>query len=218
MFLEDLVNNDIMPALDNNLALKYKFVFTGMTEETPQTEIAQMQAEMTVWKSMNDLLKQAQQDKIKEKVADLPMNQAFWALVEKNYTRGEIRETFFDDKGASTRKELQYIPGDPAFMAWQQLLLTIDAQKKQEAQMASQQDAATQEAQIKMAQEQQKHEHAEAGHERDKEKHGLEMEQIKSKAASDAVQHGLKESAKEFGATKSSNIGGTNTANPINKL
>jgi hypothetical protein len=200
MFIEDLINNDIVPALDKNLALKYKFTFTGMTEETPSTEIAQMQAEMTVWKTMNDLLKQAQKEKIDEAAADLPLNQAFWALVEKNYTRGEIREFFFDDKGASQRKELQYIPGDPQFLAWQQLLLTVDAQKKQEAQMASQQDAATQEAQMKMAQEQQKHEHAEAAHGRDKEKHSLEMEQIKSKAASDAVAHGLKNSAKPPGA------------------
>jgi hypothetical protein len=218
MFIEDLINNDIMTALDNNLALKYKFVFTGMTEETPQTEIAQMQAEMTVWKTMNDLLKQAQKDKIDEVAADLPLNQAFWALVEKNYTRGEIRELFFGDKGAASRKELQYIPGDQAFLAWQQLLLTIDNVKKQEAMQASQQDAATQEAQMKMAQEQQKHEHAEAKHGRDKEKHNLEMEQIKSKAASDAVAHGLKDTAKEFGATKASNIGGHTGANPINAM
>jgi hypothetical protein len=218
MFIEDLINNDIMPAIDKDLSLKYKFVFTGMTEETPQTEIAQMQAEMTVWKTMNDLLQQAQKDKINEVAADLPLNQAFWALVEKNYTRGEIRELFFGDKEASKRRELQYIPGDPQFLAWQQLLITVDNVKKQEAQMAAQQDAASQEAQMKMAQEQQKHDHAEAAHTRDKEKHDLEMEQIKSKAASDAVGHSLKETAKEFGATKASNIGGKVIANPINRL
>jgi hypothetical protein len=189
-----------------------------MTEETPQTEIAQMQAEMTVWKTMNDLLKQAQKEKINEVAADLPLNQAFWALVEKNYTRGEIRELFFGDKEASKRKELQYIPGDPQFLAWQQLLLTIDAQKQQQSQVAAQQDAASQEAQMKMAQEDQKHKHAEAKHGRDKEKHDLEMEQVKSKAASDAVAHGLKESAKQFGATKAEHIGGGTQANPINAL
>ena len=217
MFLEDVMNADVLTALDPKIAAKYKFVFTGMTEETPQTEIAQMQAEMTVWKTMNDLLKQAQKDKIEEKVADLPLNQAFWALVEKNYTRGEIRETFFGDKGASKRRELAYIPGDPSFLNWNQFIATLDAQKKQEAQMASQQDAATQEQQAKMAQEQQKHEHAEAAHGRDKEKHDLEMEQIKAKAASDAVQHGLKETAKQFGATKASNVGGQVVSNPMNK-
>jgi hypothetical protein len=216
MFIEDIMNSDVLTALDPAIATKYKFVFTGMTEETPQTEIAQMQAEMTVWKTMNDLLKQAQKDKISEKIADVPLNQAFWALVEKNYTRGEIRENFFGDKGASQRRELQYIPGDPSFLNWNQFIATLDAQKKQADQMAQQQDAASQEQQAKMAQEQQKHEHAEAGHERDKEKHGLEMEQLKAKAASDAVQHGLKDTAKQFGATKSANIGGTEASNPMN--
>jgi hypothetical protein len=217
MFIEDIMNADVLMALDPAIAAKYKFVFTGMTEETPQTEIAQMQAEMTVWKTMNDLLKQAQKDKIDQEVADLPLNQAFWALVEKNYTRGEIREKFFGDKDASKRRELQYIPGDPSFLNWNQFIATIDAQKKQEAQMASQQDAAAQEAQMKMTQEQQKHDHAEAAHGRDKEKHTLEMEQIKAKAASDAVQHGLKDTAKQFGASKASNVGGQEVANPMNK-
>lgn len=218
MFIEDLINNDILPAVDKKLAQKYKFVFTGMTEETPQTEIAQMQAEMTVYKTMNDLLQQAQKDKINEPAADLPLNQAFWAIVEKNYTRGEIRENFFKDKGAASRKELMYIPGDPQFLAWNQFLATLEQVKKQEQQMAAQQDAASQEMQMKMAAEQQKHEHAEAAHGRDKEKHDLEMEQIKSKAASDAVTHGLKSTAKQFGATKAEHIGGQTVANPINKL
>jgi hypothetical protein len=217
MFIEDVMNNDVLPALDPAISAKYKFTFTGMTEETPQTEVAQMQAEMTVWKTMNDLLKQAQKDKLDEEAADLPLNQAFWALVEKNYTRGEIREKFFGDKGAAERRELQYIPGDPMFINWNQFLATIDAQKKQEAQMAQQQDAATQEAQMKMAQEQQKHEHAEAAHGRDKEKHNLEMEQIKAKAASDAVQHGLKDTAKQFGASKATHADGVTLANPMNK-
>jgi len=46
MFLEDIMNADVLTALDPAIAAKYKFTFTGMTEETPQTEIAQMQAEV----------------------------------------------------------------------------------------------------------------------------------------------------------------------------
>lgn len=218
MFIEDLINSDIIPAIDKNLSDKYKFVFTGMTDETPQTEIAQMQAEMTVYKSMNDLLAQSQRDKMPELVADLPMNQAFWALVEKNYTRGEIREKFFGDKGASTRKELMYIPGDQGFLPWQNLLVTIDNVKKQEAQQAAQAEQMQSEQQMKMAEAQQKHEHAEAAHGRDKEKHDLETEQMKAQAASDAVRHGLKDTAKEFGATKPGNVGGQVIANPINSI
>ena len=43
------------------------------------------------------------------------------------------------------------------------------------------------------------------------------MEQFKAKAASDAVQHGLKDTAKQFGASKASNVGGQVVANPMNK-
>ena len=220
MFIEDMVNSEILPAVDKSLSDKYKFVFTGYTDETPQTEIAQMQAEMTVWKSMNDLLIQSQKEKLNTEAANLPLNQAFWALVEKNYTRGEIREIFFKDKDASKRRELQYIPGDPAFMSWQQTVLAIDAAKEQKEQMAAQQAPEQQAHEMEMKLNEQKHGHAEAAHGRDEEKHNMEMEQVKAQAAADAVHQGnpLKDAAKQFGASKSSNIGGTPTANPINKL
>jgi hypothetical protein len=224
MFFEDLINTDIIPAIDKELADKYKFVFTGYTDETPQTEIAQMQAEMTVFKSMNDLLIQAQKEKLDTAAANLPLNQAFWALVEKNYTRGEIREIFFGDKGAKERKELMYIPGDASFMAWQQNLLAIEnakvmreQQTEQQQMMAQQQE---QEAQKEAEEKERDAKHDEAKHTRDEEKHKMAMEQAHAEAAANAVAHGnlLRESAKEFGASKASNIGGKVVANPINKL
>lgn len=223
MFLEDLVNSEILPAIDKGLSDKYKFIFTGYTDETPQTEIAQMQAEMTVWKSMNDLLIQSQKQKLDTPAANLPLNQAFWALVEKNMTRGEIREFFFGDKGASGRRELQYIPGDPAFMSWQQTILAIDNAKKQEAAMAAQGQSEAQQQAMDMKLKEQEHGHKEAAHKRDQEKHEMEMEALKAQAAADAVHHGghgnpLKESAKKFGASQASNIGGKVMGNPINKL
>jgi hypothetical protein len=51
----------------------------------------------------------------------------------------------------------------------------------------------------------------------------MEIEQLKAQAAADAVHHGskgnpLEEAAKQFGASKATNIAGTPTANPINKL
>ena len=219
MFLEDMVNGELLPAIDQELANKYKFVFTGYTDETAQTEIAQMQAEMSVFKSMNDLLIQSQKEKLDTPAADLPLNQAFWAIVEKNYTRGEIREIFFKDKGAAERRELQYIPGDPAFMSWQQTILAID-QTKEQKKMADQQQQA-QQAQLEQENEHKKMEkdHAEAAHNREQEKHEMEMEQMKADAAANASKAGsLRDSAQTFGASKAMNIGGTMVANPINKL
>lgn len=220
MFMEDLINGEVLPGIDKALAAKYKFVFTGYTDETPQTEIAQMQAEMTVYKSMNDLLIQSQKERLKTPAGDLPLNQAFWALVEKNYTRGEIREIFFGDKEASKRRELQYIPGDPAFMSWQQTILAMDAAKEQKEQMAAQAGSEADQQAMEMKLNEQKHRHAEAGHDREQEKHQMEMEQAKAQAAADAVHHGnpLQDAAKQFGASGATNVGGKAIANPINKL
>jgi hypothetical protein len=208
MFLEDMINSEIIPAIDPEFSNKYIFTFTGYTDETPQTEIAQMQAEIATYKSMNDLLIQAQKSKIDSIVADLPLNQAFWSLVERNYTRGEIREIFFKDKGANNRRELQYIPGDSGFMAWTQTLLAIDNAKKQEKQQ--------QEQMAQQLEQQQKET------QQNDEKHNLEVEQLKAKAAHDAVKHGnkssLQESAKEFGATKASHVGGKPVKNPLGHI
>lgn len=220
MYFEDIINNEIIPGIDKALAERYKFVFTGYTDETAQTEIAQMQAEMTVWKSMNDLLTQSQKDKIKSPAADLPLNQAFWALIEKNFTRGEIREDFFGDKGAKGRRELSYIPGDPAFLTWQQTLLSIDAAKDQKKMQEQQMGAEQQQAQQDQAKQDHEAKLKEADHKRKQETHGMEMEQTHADAAHNAVKHGnpQADAAKQFGASKAENVGGTVVANPLNKV
>lgn len=219
MFIEDLINTEILPALDKKLSNKYKFVFTGYTDESPQTDIAQAQAEMTVHSTMNDLLCRAEKEKLDAEVADLPLNAAFWALVEKNYTRGEIREKFFGDKDAAKRKELQYIPGDPMFMGWQQLLLTIDRSKKQDEMMAQQAEAEQQQQQMENEHAMGKHQREEAAHSREEEQHKAQMEAMKNTSAHAAVKQGnLADTAKEFGAaSKPLHVGGTVIGNPLNK-
>ena len=218
-FLEDVINRDILPAIDKEYAIKYKFQFEGYTDDTPQTEIALLQAEMTVNKSMNDLLISARKETIKHPVGDLPMNQAFWALVEKNMTRGEIREEFFKDKGASLKKELQYIPADPAFLNWQQMLFQMEQTKKQESQMNQQMQAQQAQAQAEAAAVKHQKGLDEAEHSREQEKHEAEMNQIKGQAAFNAVMHGksTKDIAQQTGNTKPTNIQGTNVSNPLNK-
>jgi hypothetical protein len=204
MFYEDMINYDIFPALDPKLAERYKFIFTGYTDETPQSNIALAQAEMGVYSSMNDLLKDAHKMPLDHPAGDLPLNAAFWAMVEKNMTRGEIRETFFKDKGAATRKELAYLPGDPMFMGWQQLLMTAERAQKQDK---------MQEEQMKQQAEMQQGEH-----EREQEEHEINAREATSRHAHAAVGHeSLKDSAKVFGAANEPiNIGGQSIANPIN--
>jgi hypothetical protein len=204
MFLEDLINRDIIPVIDLEYSNKYRFQFEGYTDETPQTEVALLQAEMTVNKTMNDLLISARKPKIKHAIGDLPMNQAWWAIVEKNMTKGEIREEFFKDKGASKKKELQYIPGDPMFLQWQTFLLQMKQQEQQVQAQAQQAQAQTeqvqaqaQQGQAEQQQKQQETEHAqklaEAKHAREQEKHEAEMAMVRGQASYNAQQHGKKQ-------------------------
>lgn len=214
MFVEDLINEDVLPALDAELASRYKFKFVGYTDDTPQTDISLRQAQMTVFSSMNDLLRNEDKQPIDHPVANLPLNTAFWGIVEKNMTRGEIRETFLGDKGASTKPELQYIPQDPGFLSWNQLMMTISQQKKQEKQMQEQQEQQQQMQQQQMQMEQEKHQ-------REGEAHDAAMNQHKQAQASavvDAQQNAesLRDIAKRYGATSATNIEGRNLRNPIN--
>lgn len=195
-FIEDLINEDIIYSLDPELSKKYKFKFVGYTDDTPMTDISLRQAQMTVFSSMNDLLQNENKDKIKHPVADLPLNQSFWALVDKMMTKGEQREFFLNDKGATERKELSYLPGDPMYLQWANMLLTKDvqnkAQKQQEEQMQMQQE--------QMDQEKQKQAQADAA---------------RSVSSGDALKQ-LQENAKQYGATSSSNVEGVMEKNPIN--
>ena len=45
--------------------------------------------------------------------------------------RSKILKIYVKDKGAPKRKKLKYRPTNPVFMAWQQLILTNDQQKRQ---------------------------------------------------------------------------------------
>jgi hypothetical protein len=211
MMFEDLMNSSLLPAIDPTIAERYRFKFTGFDDDTPESNVAQLQAEMTVYSSMNDLLKESGREKIEHVAADLPLNQAFWELIEKNMTRGEIRETFFKDKGASKKRELQYLPMDQAFMGWQQMLMTMDQQKKQAQQQQQQMEQEAQAQQAQAAQDQQ-------SHDREQEQHDLMMEEARAKHAHNAANHqSLKDLAKEVGAaSKPLEIGGQPVSNPLN--
>jgi hypothetical protein len=157
---------------------------------------------------MNDLLRSSGKEAIDSPACDVPMNQTWWQMIEKNYTRGEIREMFFGDKGASQRRELQYILSDPAFIGWQQLLMTMDRTRKQDQQAAEQ-------AKAEQAQAEQQGQREDEAHQREQEQHDMAMREAESRHAHGVVnQHDI---AKEMGAgSQALFIDGKPVANPIN--
>ncbi len=219
MMFEDMINCSILPALDREIAAHFEFKFTGIDEDSPQTQVAQLQAEMTVHSTMNDLLRAAGKETMKHVVGDLPLNQTFWALVEKNMTKAEIRRDFFGDKTAMDKRELAYFPADPAFMGWTQLLLTMDRSRAQDKIQADQMKAQQAQADQQTQQAASQQGLDEKKHDREQEAHDMEMNQMKARQAHAAVAHeSLKDSAKQFGAGSKALVGpdGTPMANPIN--
>ena len=165
---------------------------------------------------MNDLLKASDKTKLDHPIADLPLNETFWNIVEKNMTRGEIRETFLGDKGASTKPELQYIPSDPAWLQWQQMLLTLQQQEKQEAMARAQAEA--QQQQVDHQQEMER-----AQNQREQEAHDMEHKENKARHAHNIVnntrqdEQTWQEIGKQYGVgDEPANIDGKMVANPIN--
>jgi hypothetical protein len=203
-----MINQDVIPALDKELAAKYKFKFVGYTDDTAQTDISLRQAQMTVFSSMNDLLKNEDRKPIDHPIADLPLNQAFWGLVDKMMTKGEQREVFLGDAGATARDELKYLPGDPMFLQWSNLLMTKQAQKEAKDQ---------QQQQTAMQQQQMEHEQGLQTQQADHDAEGRKQAAAEAavKAGKSPVQE-LQDTAKEFGATRASNVEGTVMRNPIN--
>ena len=225
MMIEDLINLDIIPALDKSLADKYMFKFVGYTDETPQTNIALKQSEMSVHASMNDLLRDAKKEKIDHPIGDMPLNQAFYGMCNQLLTKGEMRALFLGDKDAMSRPELAYIAGDPSFMAFSQLLMTSKRMQKQdkqqEEQMKQQQDAQAQQAQAQQAQQSHDQEMDHKSHSLDQEKHEAEMREVQARHAALASGNhpSLKDTAKEFGAaSKPIETQGGPIANPLNTL
>lgn len=213
MMFEDLINCNILPAIDKEIAQKYEFKFTGYDDDSPQVQVAQLQAEMTVHSTMNDLLRAAGKETMKIDVADLPLNQTFWALVEKHMTKGEIRETFFGDKSAIGKRELAYFPADTMFMSWQQMLMTLDRSKQQDKMAAQQAQAQQEQAQQQLQLETQQHN-------REQEVHDSTMDQVKARQAHAAASHdSTKDIAKETGlGSKPIQTPNGPIANPVNTV
>lgn len=223
MMFEDMINGHIFPAIDKELAAKYEFKFTGYDDESPQTFIANLQAEMTVYSTMNDLLRAAGKEAIKHAVGDLPLNQSFWELVEKNMTRGEIRATFFKDEAALKKRELAYLPSDPTFMAWQQLLLTVDTQRQQMMMQKQQMDQAAQQQAAEAQAQQEQSQRDQEMHDATLDQHNASMDEYAQRQAHDVVDsqyaQGLHDNAKKYGmATSGLHIDGQTVPNPINQI
>ena len=54
-YIENIINNRILPKWDKELAQKYKFEFVGLDAETKKQEAERFKEEATIWKTVNEI-------------------------------------------------------------------------------------------------------------------------------------------------------------------
>jgi hypothetical protein len=125
--IEAIINEEILPAFDPELARKYQFCFAGLDAETRDEENQRLGMELSTYKTLNQVLKEAGMPEL-QLGGNLILNPSFLAYAEKNMPKGMFMELFMGIQGASQRPDLQYIP-DPLWFQWQQFQMQMMQQQ-----------------------------------------------------------------------------------------
>jgi hypothetical protein len=142
--MQDFFNTHIIPEIDPEVAQRFKLVFAGLEQDSPEKESTRIAQDMSLHMTMNDVLAKVEKNRIDKKMgADIVLNPQYHQLVLGPYlTVGEILENFMDRKGAASDPRYAYYR-DSFWLQWQQILLQ-KAQMAMQNQMMQQQQIAQQ--------------------------------------------------------------------------
>lgn len=136
-WIEGLVNEDILPNVDEDLALKYKFEFVGLEAESKMEELERQQQEAQVRATLNEIREESGLDPILG--GEVVSNPAWIDFVFRTHTVGQIREYLFGYEGDAENPKYDYIPDgmwfeqrnivDPELAAQQQQMAMMSAQE-----------------------------------------------------------------------------------------
>ena len=121
-FIENLINEDILPKLNAKLAKKYVFCFVGLDAESKMEEAQRQTMETQLHASMDDIRQEVQKDPVL--CGKFPLNAQFGQLIFKLYKIGEIRERLLGEKGAADNPAYNYI-ADPFYFENLQLQMNM---------------------------------------------------------------------------------------------
>jgi hypothetical protein len=127
--LEQILNEDILPAWRRDYAERYQICFVGLDAETRNEEIQRLQNEVQLHTTLDEARKQADLTPL-EVGGGLILNALLLQYLEKNMPKGMFMEKFMNIPGASNRPDLQYIP-DQFWFQWQQMQMTMLQQQSQ---------------------------------------------------------------------------------------
>jgi hypothetical protein len=145
--MQNYINERIFPLIDEDLSKKASVKFVGLDVDTAEKESARLQQDMAVHMTMDEVLDKVEKKPIgKAWGGQFPLNPQWQQALFAHRYKGEIMEEFFGVEGASKDPSLRYIPGDPVWMEWQQLLMQ-QQQMQQQQQAQQQQDQQAQQQQ-----------------------------------------------------------------------
>jgi hypothetical protein len=119
VWVESIINHDIFPNIDEELAAKYKFQFVGLDAETKIEEIERQRGELELRSSFNDVRKEVGLDPILG--GDVVANPTYIETLMRTHTLGEIREFLFGYKGDSENPKYDYV-ADPLWFQQRMLI------------------------------------------------------------------------------------------------
>ena len=126
VWIETIINEDIIPNVDEILSEKYKFEFVGLEAESKAEELERHQAEIAVRATLNDIRDEAGLDPIL--AGEVVGNEAWLTLMMQTHTIGQIREYLFGYAGDSENPKFDYI----ADQFWFQQRQIVDPEMKAE--------------------------------------------------------------------------------------
>lgn len=109
-FLEAVINDDIMPLIDRELAKKCRLVLWGLDAQTTDQEDAELTRAISLDGSLNDVLtKKEKQTLPRELGAGVPLNPQWHQLMQSYVPVGLIREKLLGEQGASGDPRYAYV-------------------------------------------------------------------------------------------------------------
>lgn len=138
--LLDVIFNDVNDMLYEAFPQargKYELVYEGVGSESRESVQQNLMTEMQTTATMSSMLSASEQTILAPIGGELPLNQQFWNIIERNYTHGEILEAIDPDrfKGASQKPEWDfYRAGDVQGAIFQ--MQEMQMQQEQAEQMA----------------------------------------------------------------------------------
>lgn len=146
--MQNYVNERIFPLIDEDLSKKASVKFVGLDVDTAEKESVRLQQDMAVHMTMDEVL-----DKVEKKPVgkawggQFLLNPQWQKALYENRTRGEIMEEFFGVEGASKDPRFAYLPGDPMFLQWNEMLMQQQQMQQQAQAQQQQQQQAQQQGQ-----------------------------------------------------------------------